>query len=311
MTCLRFSQRLLNPFRGTLQVIRHGAAEAVSMDGIEWDIYVANDSLLVGLDGAAQVSDIRYGHWSAARGLKRGPLYPSADFRRMEALGATVYAHLRRYHLEVPFPARDDHEYWLLDTEGLPLALLQADLAEDDRRAAPTPRWSVGLSARDDFRVAGIDEAAANLERLVNGRAGPAPRGRWYRRLADGSGISLDDSGDTLASACFPPLLVAQAGWPPGAAELVNDYLAWQAVWLLCLPNLEPATRRRLESRAGLQAERVEALHRLYPEIIEASAINAARVAARLASSQAARPGEADTQATFYIELNPQGGGYT
>jgi hypothetical protein len=44
-----YSQRLLNPFRGCIQVIRDEAAEAVSMDGVHWDIYVSNDALLEGL----------------------------------------------------------------------------------------------------------------------------------------------------------------------------------------------------------------------------------------------------------------------
>lgn len=69
-----YAQRLLNPFRGVVHVIRFQSAEAVTTDGIEWDIYVANDALLDGLGRAgrrAQISDIRYGHWSAEKALKR------------------------------------------------------------------------------------------------------------------------------------------------------------------------------------------------------------------------------------------------
>ena len=32
----------------------------------------------------AQTSDIRYGKWSEKNGLKRGPLHPSEDFKRLE-----------------------------------------------------------------------------------------------------------------------------------------------------------------------------------------------------------------------------------
>ena len=81
-----YAQRLLNPFRGVAHTIRYQSAEAVTTDGIEWDIYVANDALLEGLGPAgrrAQISDIRYGHWSAEKDLKRGPLFPSAA--RVEA----------------------------------------------------------------------------------------------------------------------------------------------------------------------------------------------------------------------------------
>src|SRR4030042_319866 len=86
------------------------SAEAVTTDGAEWDIYVANDALLEGLGRAgkrAQISDIRYGHWSAETGLKRGPLFPSDDFKRLEEMGAVVYEHLLRVHRDVPFRFRD------------------------------------------------------------------------------------------------------------------------------------------------------------------------------------------------------------
>ena len=60
-----YSQRLLNPFRGVVNIIRYKSAEAVTSDGIHWDIYVSNDSLLDGLDKnrSIQISDIRYGRW--------------------------------------------------------------------------------------------------------------------------------------------------------------------------------------------------------------------------------------------------------
>ncbi len=85
-----YAQRLLNPFRGVVHTIRYQSAEAVTTDGIEWDIYVANDALLDGLGRAgkrAQISDIRYGHWSAEKGLKRGPLYPVRRFQAARAHG--------------------------------------------------------------------------------------------------------------------------------------------------------------------------------------------------------------------------------
>lgn len=33
-----YAQRLLNPFRGTMQVVKYASAEAVSTDGVHWDI---------------------------------------------------------------------------------------------------------------------------------------------------------------------------------------------------------------------------------------------------------------------------------
>lgn len=50
MVMEHYAQRLLNPFRGAVHTIRHGAAEAVTADGVHWEIYVANDDLLQSLD---------------------------------------------------------------------------------------------------------------------------------------------------------------------------------------------------------------------------------------------------------------------
>jgi len=122
-----YAQRLLNPFRGVVHVIRFQSAEAVTTDGVEWDIYVANDALLDGLGRAgrrAQISDIRYGHWSLEKGLKRGPLFPSDDFKRLEEMGAEAYRHLLKVHRDVPFAFRDAFELWLLDRDARPLARL-------------------------------------------------------------------------------------------------------------------------------------------------------------------------------------------
>jgi hypothetical protein len=45
MTFDCYTQRLLKPFRGTVNTIRYRSAEAVTADGIRWDIYVSNEAL--------------------------------------------------------------------------------------------------------------------------------------------------------------------------------------------------------------------------------------------------------------------------
>jgi hypothetical protein len=159
-----YAQRLLNPFRGAMHVIRYQAAEAVTTDGLHWDIYVANDQLLEGLDGVcgAQISDLRYGRWSAAEGLKRGPLYPSADFRRMEEMGAVVYEHLRLWHDRVPFAFRDRYELWLLDSADRPLALLHTAIDERELPGSVWLHWRIGLAAQSRFRSAAVVGAETN-----------------------------------------------------------------------------------------------------------------------------------------------------
>jgi hypothetical protein len=66
MSIRRYAQRLLNPFRGVMNIIEFQGAEAVTTDGIHWDIYVRDLELVQDIQHNAriQTSDIRYGHWS-------------------------------------------------------------------------------------------------------------------------------------------------------------------------------------------------------------------------------------------------------
>lgn len=314
-----YAQRLLNPYRGVVHVIRHGSAEAVTTDGVAWDLYVANDALLDDLGHAgrrAQISDIRYGHWSVEKGLKRGPLYPSDDFRRLEAMGAVLYQHLLEVHRSVPFAFCDAFELWLLDRDARPLALLHSVRAEVDTDTRPPLDWRAGIAAQERFRstaIAGLTEpAGAYLTRYVNGFSSGVAQ--WFHRSDNGAGRGLHTlrgdaslDGRSLGAEAFPPLFIATAGMDAAHERLVHDYHAWQAPWLLLLPRLDSATRAALEVQACVQAEMVEKHCRLYPAVIDRAALQAARVAAALERSQpSAVVGDA-AMLTSYAELNGTG----
>jgi hypothetical protein len=123
-----YAQRLLNPFRGVMNIIECQGAEAVTTDGRHWDIYVRDTGLVEGIANShkVQTSDIRYGSWSLKEGLKRGAIYPCDDFRVLEHRGALVYEYLLNHHNDVPFPLEDRIALWLLDEENLPLGLLDS-----------------------------------------------------------------------------------------------------------------------------------------------------------------------------------------
>jgi hypothetical protein len=310
---LTYAQRLLNPFRGVVNVIKYRAAEAVTMDGLHWDIYVANDSLNAGLKSRAQISDIRYGSWSEASGLKRGPLYPSDDFMRMEAQGHVVCDYLRAHHREVPFAFADCFERWLLDDDGQPLALVHSVASEEEARTEMDPHsageWRAGFAAEEQFHsgAAEGENAAQALNRVVNRLA---RRAEWMQRLPDGSGRSLED-GRALAAARFPVLLLAPEGREARIARLIQDYLCWQAPWLLLLDTLNDEQRRGLEAQARLRAAEMVKQHRLYPRLADPSQLRAAQVEMALRERQ---PDNRDATHTsmspFYIELNPASGEY-
>ena len=310
-----YAQRLLNPYRGVVHVIRYQSAEAVTTDGVEWDIYVANDALLDGLGRAgkrAQISDIRYGHWSAEKGLKRGPLFPSDDFKRLEEMGAVVYEHLLEVHRDVPFAFRDQFELWLLDRSDRPLALLHSVRTHSETDTRPPLDWRAGIAAEAHFRsaaIAGMDEpASAYLTRHVNTLASGVAQ--WFCRTDDGAGLGLHTlkggealHGRVLEVEAFPPLFIATAGMDAAHVRLVQDYHAWQAPWMLLLPHLDPATRGALEAHACRQAESIEKHCRLYPAVIDRAALQAARVEAALVRSQPRPQQQEDAMPMFYIEL--------
>lgn len=64
--------------------------------------------------------------------------------------------------------------------------------------------------------------------------------------------------------------------------RLIADYIRWKAPQLLLLPYLSQATRERLECLAVDQAEAVDRLWRLYPQIHNQALLNRARVEARI-----------------------------
>lgn len=311
-----YAQRLLNPFRGVAHTIRYQSSEDVTTDGIEWDIYVANDALLEGLGPAgrrAQISDIRYGHWSAEKGLKRGPLFPSDDFKRLEDRGAVVYEHLLQVHRDVPFKFLDFFELWLLDRAGQPLALLHSVRTDTETDTQPPLDWRGGMAAQERFQSAAIahigEPAGVYLTQYVNSLSGGVAQ--WFRRSDDGAGLGLHarKGGDTLRGRvleadAFPPLFIATAGMDAPHAQLVRDYHAWQAPWMLLLPQLDPATRSALEDCVWQQAELVEKHCRLYPAVIDQQALLAARVEAALLHNQPRQPQADNTMSMFYIELS-------
>lgn len=308
-----YSQRLLNPFRGVMNVIRYQAAEAVTTDGIEWEIYVSNDELLSGLDPDAhvQTSDIRYGHWSQQGGLKRGPIFPSDDFKRMEAMGAIVYEALLQRHSHLPFPLRDRYELWLLDPEQRPLCLLDSAVEQEDIVLDNPLRWRAGNLCAELFRpqIEEPEQAATQLAQHINTLTTSPATAQWFWRETDGTAIPFHSINlatpvtTTLAAEHFPPFFIREQHADPALTELVQAFLQWQAPWLLLLQNLTQPLRFELEQYARKQALLVEQHFRLYPEIVDESFLRAARVEAMLRKTRPPEQKRDNAMSTWYLEL--------
>lgn len=324
MTIEFYAQRLLNPFRGIINTVKYQSAEAVSTDGVNWDIYVSNDLLLEDLDtnGSVQISDIRYGKWSQANGLKRGPLYPSEDFKYLEHQGAVVLEYIQQHHDDVPFPFADNFELWLLDREAMPLALLDSVTQRDEIDPERNLSWRAGNLCRKTFKSSILEQLPANhatddnaadyLTHFINSHTSDPASAQWFERDTQGNaqgvlGINLDGDLHTrrLPAETFPVSLLNHPVTDAIHHQLIDEFLNWQAPWLLLLPTLDQHTRSRYESCARNQALIVEQQYRLYPEIIDNAAINTARVEAMFRNSQPEPEEEENVLSTWYLELNP------
>ncbi|NNJ93406.1 MAG: hypothetical protein HKP57_01500 [Halobacteria archaeon] len=320
-----YSQRMLNPFRGIVSYVSYRSADAVTADGSQWDIYVSNAALLDGLETVRrpQISDIRYGSWSARQGLKRGPLLPSDDFLQMEAMGTLVYQHLLEIGEQVPFPLQDRYELWLLDADARPLALIDSALAASDIDTRQSLVWRPGQDCRRTFTSSVAEQLISEPERpgamtdylatYINSRTGDSAAAQLFERNADGSGsglqvINLPDSLShrSLPASEFPVHLLDMQRHDALHAHLVHDFICWQAPWQLSLPGMDAAERGEFEQHARVQPLKLAHLYRLYPEIIDRAVIDAARVEARLRSThRISKPAE-KVMSTFYIELCPE-----
>jgi hypothetical protein len=319
-----YAQRLLNPFRGVTNTVKYHSAEAVSTDGVNWDIYVSNDLLLEDLDTnkRIQTSDIRYGKWSYANGLKRGPIYPSDDFKYLEHQGAIVLDYVQKHHTDVPFPLADTFELWLLDRNHMPLALLDSVVAKQELDNERNLVWRAGNLCRKTFQASTLQDllspsdsavnSADYLSQYINDQASDPPAAQWFERDPAGNaqglfGINLVDELQTrhLPARDFPVTLLSRPETDVLHQQLIDEFLNWQAPWLLLLPSLDVETRGGYELAARAQALVVEQQYRLYPEIVDMAAINTARVEARFRNSLAEPEEEENILSTWYLELNP------
>jgi len=273
-----YSKRLLSPYVGVMQVAESGRTSAVSLDGENWAIRhtLADDQdtrrTSLGHDPTSNVlpvASIKQGQ------LKTYALHPLLDpaevARAIEELFAAVSA------ASVPFDAGDHYEYWLLDAgDDSPLALLQSSAnAQQMHGSSPRPGWTALPAAQLEItdpdppeQIGYLPPVNYRLEQFVSERAGINPRAAWFDRTAT--------TGE------FPPCLLREDWGQAEPRRLCDLYIRRLAPRLLMMQGLTREVRYRLEQAAREYALDVERFYPLYPEVIDESLINAARVEARM-----------------------------
>jgi hypothetical protein len=293
----------LSPFQGTLQVIEVPGARALSTDGVSWQVQLLGEAGIINWLGGDEVSwrYFVYGYWSATHGLARVPVHPCLDLQADDP-ALTALLDLLEEEPPAPFPPADNLELWLLDQAGqLPLALLQS--AKGD---APPPEiwdavWHPNLHGDTSFVAPSLTGPTASrnpwphrdlLSRLVNRAVGPVPRAQWFLRDRSGNGRGLGGlrinqalHGRHLSSPAFPELLLREQWEQQADAELVRDFLDWQAPLLLTLAGLGTATRDRLERAACRRPMVLFKVRHLLPEVLNRELIQVPLVEAALTAA--------------------------
>lgn len=271
-----FARRIMAPFQGVLQVIRVGAGEAESVDGVNWILYAAHPDILA----HSGLSEVRFGTWSAEDGLRRALVRGTAAGDLIERIGQPLIGALQAFAEQAPFPLQDHREYWLLDGETrAPIVLIDTRLPEEPVPPAEPHNWLPGQAARDGF--AGL----AQLEAMIAQRAGRRPEAAWFERQADGSGVDREQR-------CFPeshfPRFMLTRRWPDAPQRrLAREFIDWWAPALLQLQHLNDSERAELEAVAARRATVLARLFRLYPKLVDERRIRVARVQARMQASGA------------------------
>ena len=107
------------------------------------------------------------------------------------------------------------------------------------------------------------------LQKVVEKRAGLKPRAAWFERTA-------------LARNDFPPCLIREDWEDEERQQLCDLYIRRLAPRLLMMQELSESVRHRLERAARDHVFEVERYYPLYPEVLDISAMTAARVEAQL-----------------------------
>lgn len=265
-----FSQRLMPPFSGQVQIAESETYRALTLDGLIWEIQFVKRSHV-------RVATVK------ASDIKARAVYPEqleqgqADEQIIELLDFLA-------DIDLPFPAIDRYEYWLLDArDESPLALIFSCPEAGQMEKFPArPEWTalpaavMPVERTEEEMDNGSAPVNYQLERLAAERAGARPKARWYNR-------------DEHEAEIFPPLLIRE-DWPEESQmELCQRYIQRQAPRLLMLHDLSHDDRGRLETCCRPHAMEVARFSGLYPEVIDRALIQALCVEARL---RAATEGE-------------------
>ena len=286
---IAYSQRILPPYSGVVQIAESEQVRAQSFDGVTWEIhYLATQNASNRLENRVKGYALDRSYFNIGK-FEKQQLTPFLFPAYLDA--AEVNAGLEEManflaSAQLPFPAADIYECWLLDAiDESPLALLFSCCDESliptfpsksDWTALPHSKMSVeNTEAEDARRTSPVNQ---RLQNLVARRAGPKPRTAWFNREEN-----HEDA--------FPCFLVREDWQHAEDYDLCQRYLTRKAPRLLMLNNVPSEDRERMEVAARQQVFEVDKYFPLFPEVNDEKRMSAMRVEAKLRGKAASDSG--------------------
>ena len=268
-----YSQRLLPPYSGQVQIVETEQARALTMDMETWEIQFRRH----------EMNFIRVA-WVSHRGIGEIEAKAARDGEEIDERILELTRFIESASL--PFPAADKFEYWLLDpVDDSPLALIFTCTEGEQMGRFPShPEWTALPSAVMPIELTPEEKKRSDtpvnyrLEQLVAERAGKKPYARWFQRRP-----SEPDE--------FPALMIREDWENEADYEICQRYLRRQSTRLLMLHGLEHQERMRLEQAAKPYAMEVFRFHTLYPEFADDQLMSTILVEARLRVSNGEQDG--------------------
>lgn len=274
-----YSQRILPPYSGVVQIAESERIRAQSFDGVNWEVQYVPDSGLLNGQARPRGFALDRGYYDIAT-IKKGELrmfmFPSfLDAKTLTAGIEELHDYLTT--VEIPFPAADLFEFWLLDAQDeSPLALIcscceesQMDTYSGHIQWTALPHSKLYIENTEAEQSRNDPPVNHRFQQMIASRAGSSPKAGWFNR----SQYDADS---------FPSLLVREDWHSDLENDLCQRYLNRKAPRLLMLHNLHHETRDRLEQAAKSHVFEVEQYFTSYPDIVDEKRMKAMRVEAQL-----------------------------
>jgi len=283
-----YSQRILNPYLGTIHIVERDNTRAICTDGIHWQLQILEEIVLKPWSELRVLghSDhyLRYGSWSKSAGLIKIPVHPTLYQENIEQLIRALIKQLHNLTSTLPFPNEDIYECWLFDLENKPVVLLKSSVDYRNLTVPVQAHWYPGNLTDTSFKSSLDDSnqhALSTLSNMMQERLGAHPVCAWIKRDEQRHGTIIKitqnkriENHSMIPYERFPELLISTEWNSESANLLVDEYIAWQAPLLLMLDSLSDKTRKKLETCSQTRPEVVVRYHRLYPKVIDKILLN-------------------------------------